>query len=230
MTKTHFSSQSGLGLPVIIVIIAVLAILAGVAVPKFFASQTETPAGEEHEEDMTMREGTGPAVPSQEMCHAQCRDQYGGSGSPGFDACIRACGAGAEISGGGGLAGEGAEEIGEATSGQGEEVPAPSTSTPTPGTTSPEPSSPSQPPTVSVMNVTIQNFAYNPKTLTIPAGTTVTFTNMDSVGHTATQDGGGFDTGMIAPGQFQSVIFSESGTYAYHCTPHPGMKATIIVE
>lgn len=79
-------------------------------------------------------------------------------------------------------------------------------------------------------SIEIKNFAFSPKTITIKKGTKVTFTNQDSVGHTATADDGGFDTGLLAKGESGSVTFDEAGTYSYHCTPHPNMKATIVVE
>ena len=76
----------------------------------------------------------------------------------------------------------------------------------------------------------IKNFAFGPKTLTVKKGTTVVWTNQDSVGHTATADDGSFDTGLLAKGESGSVTFDKVGTFSYHCTPHPYMKATIIVE
>ena len=80
------------------------------------------------------------------------------------------------------------------------------------------------------LNVEIKNFAFGPKTLTVKKGTTITFTNQDSVGHTATADDGSFDTGLLAKGESGSATFDKAGTYTYHCTPHPYMKATIVVE
>lgn len=79
-------------------------------------------------------------------------------------------------------------------------------------------------------SVEIKDFAFGPKTLTVKKGTTVTWTNQDSVSHTATADNGSFDTGLLAKGESGSVTFDKVGTFAYHCTPHPNMKATIIVQ
>jgi hypothetical protein len=58
----------------------------------------------------------------------------------------------------------------------------------------------------------------------------VTWTNGDGVGHTATADGGSFDTGTIGGGGSDSVTFSTAGTFAYHCTIHPAMTGTISVQ
>ncbi len=77
--------------------------------------------------------------------------------------------------------------------------------------------------------VTISGFAFSPASLTITAGTTVTWTNQDSATHTATADDGSWDTGDIAQGASASVTFDTPGTYTYHCTIHPNMVATITV-
>jgi len=77
--------------------------------------------------------------------------------------------------------------------------------------------------------VTIQNMAFSPASLTIKVGDKVTWTNQDSVGHSATADDNSFDTGVIAQGQSGSNTFSKAGTYTYHCSVHPSMHGTIIV-
>lgn len=84
--------------------------------------------------------------------------------------------------------------------------------------------------TESSTEVTIENFSYSPATITIKAGDTVTWTNNDSVAHTATADDESFDTGLLEKGQSTSVTFDTPGTYTYHCTPHPNMKGTVVVE
>jgi plastocyanin len=78
--------------------------------------------------------------------------------------------------------------------------------------------------------VTVQNFAYSPATLTVKVGDKVTWTNQDSAGHSATADDGSFDTGVLEQGQSGSITFSKAGTYVYHCSVHPNMKATVIVK
>lgn len=83
---------------------------------------------------------------------------------------------------------------------------------------------------VSQNEIEIKDFAFSPETLTVKVGDKVTWTNRDSVGHTATADDGSFDTSILSTGQSGSVTFDKAGTYAYHCTPHPKMKATIIVQ
>ncbi len=78
--------------------------------------------------------------------------------------------------------------------------------------------------------VTIQNFAFSPATITVKAGDSVTWTNQDSAGHSATADDNSFDTGVLPQGQSKSITFSKAGTYTYHCSVHPNMKATVIVQ
>lgn len=78
--------------------------------------------------------------------------------------------------------------------------------------------------------VSIANLAYDPATVTVNVGDSVTWTNNDSVGHTATADGGSFDTGSIAGGQSDSVTFTAAGSFPYHCTIHPQMTGTVVVQ
>jgi len=77
-------------------------------------------------------------------------------------------------------------------------------------------------------HVTIAGFAYSPNPVTVNVGDTVTWTNNDGVGHTAT--GSGFDTGTISAGASKSVTFDSAGTFAYHCTIHPSMTGTVVVR
>jgi plastocyanin len=79
-------------------------------------------------------------------------------------------------------------------------------------------------------SVTIEGFAFDPAGLTIDVGDTVTWTNGDQVAHTATANGGAFDTGTIAGGAADSVTFDTAGTFAYHCTIHATMTGTITVR
>lgn len=80
-------------------------------------------------------------------------------------------------------------------------------------------------------NVTIQNFAFHPSSLTVKAGTKVTFTNEDTTPHTTTATSTkGFDSGALSKGQSYTMTFTKPGTYSYICTIHPYMKGTIIVK
>jgi len=70
---------------------------------------------------------------------------------------------------------------------------------------------------------------YSPKTFTVRAGTTVTWFNGDTMIHTVTSDAGLFNSGNLAPGQYDEHRFDQPGTYTYKCTPHPTMTGTIVV-
>ena len=79
-------------------------------------------------------------------------------------------------------------------------------------------------------SVTISDFKYAPESITVGVGTTVTWTNDGPTAHTATADDGTFDTGNLVKGASRSYKFTKAGTFKYHCTPHPFMKATVTVS
>jgi LPXTG-motif cell wall-anchored protein len=81
----------------------------------------------------------------------------------------------------------------------------------------------------STSSVTIRDFEFDPKGITVSVGTTVTWTNEGPTAHTATADGGTFDTGNLVKGASGSYKFTKAGKYDYHCTPHPYMKASVTV-
>ncbi len=84
---------------------------------------------------------------------------------------------------------------------------------------------------VMASSVAIQNFAFSPTTIKVKKGTTVTWTNNDSVGHTVTAtSGGGFDSGTLDSGQSYSFTFTAAGTFSYKCNIHPDMMGTVIVQ
>ncbi len=78
--------------------------------------------------------------------------------------------------------------------------------------------------------VEIKDYAFTPPTLTIAAGATVTWTNADSVAHTATASDGSFDSGNLNPGQTFADTFPTPGTHPYVCQYHAGMQGTIVVQ
>jgi plastocyanin len=79
--------------------------------------------------------------------------------------------------------------------------------------------------------VEIEDFSYNPQTLTVKVGDMVTWKNRDSVGHTVTSDDGiTLDSELLNRDEEFSYVFSEAGTYSYYCAPHPRMKGTIVVQ
>jgi len=78
--------------------------------------------------------------------------------------------------------------------------------------------------------VNIQNFSFSVASLSIASGTMVTWTNNDNTAHTVTADDGSFDSGNIAPGHTYSRTFASAGSFSYHCSIHPMMKAAVVVN
>jgi plastocyanin len=78
--------------------------------------------------------------------------------------------------------------------------------------------------------VTIKDFAFAPATLEVAAGTTVTWTNQDSTSHTVVADDGSFKSDPLGTGATFTQTFATAGTFTYHCSIHPSMKATITVK
>jgi plastocyanin len=78
--------------------------------------------------------------------------------------------------------------------------------------------------------VVLKNFAFNPATVTIKVGESVTWTNQDSANHTVAADKGEFQSSQLANGATFSFKFDKAGTYAYHCSIHPSMKGTVVVQ
>jgi plastocyanin len=78
--------------------------------------------------------------------------------------------------------------------------------------------------------VEIRNFTFQPSTLRVPAGATVTWVNRDDVVHTSTSDAGVWDSPSLSTNATYSRTFGAAGQFPYHCTPHPNMQARIVVE
>lgn len=80
------------------------------------------------------------------------------------------------------------------------------------------------------VKVAITNYKFAPASLTVKAGTKVTFTNNDQTAHTATADSGGFDTGTINTGKSATITLTKSGVNPYHCSFHAFMTGKIAVQ
>lgn len=129
-------------------------------------------------------------------------------------------------------------------------TPSPASTTPTPTTTptmtptpTPKPTTvrtPTPTPTpdlivqeAAIHTVTIQNFAFTPSSVTAKRGDIVVFRNMDSTTHTVTSaTRGAFESGSLATGAQWTFATANMapGTYAYHCSIHPSMQGTIIIQ
>jgi len=82
---------------------------------------------------------------------------------------------------------------------------------------------------VATDSVAIKNFAFSPATVTVTAGSTVVWTNDDSIQHDITFNGGGIASGVLNHNDTFSHTFPTAGTYHYICSIHPFMHGTVIV-
>jgi plastocyanin len=81
---------------------------------------------------------------------------------------------------------------------------------------------------VATNSINIVNFAFTPQTITIKLGSTVTWTNSDSVTHNPV--GADFNANNISQGQTFKHTFNTAGTFDYHCSIHPEMTGKVIVQ
>jgi plastocyanin len=87
-----------------------------------------------------------------------------------------------------------------------------------------------QAPSTAGAAVRIEAFAYQPSTLTVSRGQTVTWVNRDGAAHTVTDARGGFASKRLARGGRYSRRFDRAGRYAYLCALHPGMRGAVTVK
>lgn len=85
-------------------------------------------------------------------------------------------------------------------------------------------------PSAATHAVAANDDTFEPKTLTIQPGATVTWTNRGQHAHTVTFEGVGVDSADIQPGGSFSATFPHAGTYNYYCRHHKDMRATIVVS
>ena len=78
--------------------------------------------------------------------------------------------------------------------------------------------------------VKIDNFSFGPQTLTVPVGSTVTWTNRDDIPHTSVSTDGLFKSKVMDTDEKFSYTFAKAGTYAYYCSIHPKMTGQVVVK
>ena len=81
--------------------------------------------------------------------------------------------------------------------------------------------------------VIIRNFAFTPAQINVRAGTKVTWVNCGAPGdaaHTSTSDGGVWASPLLEPGATFTQDFATSGSFPFHCEPHPSMTGTVTVN
>jgi len=84
--------------------------------------------------------------------------------------------------------------------------------------------------TGSAAEVKIDNFSFGPETITVAAGTTVTWTNRDDIPHTVVSTDGVFKSKVRDTDEKFSYTFDKPGTYAYFCSVHPKMTGKVVVQ
>jgi plastocyanin len=98
----------------------------------------------------------------------------------------------------------------------------PAKPSPAAGKDMPTPSTPNQ--------VMVENFSFQPGTLTVKAGTTVTWVNHDDEPHTVNENNKTFKSGTLDTDAKFSYKFTSPGTFSYFCSLHPRMTGQIIVK
>jgi plastocyanin len=79
--------------------------------------------------------------------------------------------------------------------------------------------------------IVIKNFAFDPATLTVSPGATVTVKNEDTATHTVTANDKSFDTGNVASGATRTFTApGKPGSYQYICSIHTYMQGTLTVK
>ena len=79
--------------------------------------------------------------------------------------------------------------------------------------------------------INIDNFVFSPETLTVAAGTKVTFTNRDDIPHTVVSQATPpiFRSHALDTDEFYTYVFDKPGSYPYFCSLHPHMQGTVVV-
>jgi plastocyanin len=80
------------------------------------------------------------------------------------------------------------------------------------------------------LEVKIDNFSFGPVELTVPVGTTVTWTNRDDIPHTVVSTEGVFKSKVLDTDEKFSFTFSKAGSYPYFCSIHPKMTGKVVVQ
>src|SRR5271154_5026962 len=85
-------------------------------------------------------------------------------------------------------------------------------------------------PQAKTMEVKIDNFKFGPEALTVPVGTTVTWTNRDDIPHTVVSTDGVSKSKVLDTDEKFSFTFAKAGTFDYFCSIHPKMVGKVVVQ
>lgn len=97
----------------------------------------------------------------------------------------------------------------------------------------PAPEAIAPPQALMTQTVTVRDFEFVPATVTIPRGTSIVWNFQGPAPHTSTADPSSpvqWDSGTMQAGGSYRMTFNTPGTFPYHCTIHPNMRGTIIVQ
>ena len=81
--------------------------------------------------------------------------------------------------------------------------------------------------------IVVRDFSFQPTEIRVKQGGKVIWVNCSASGdpaHTSTADGGAWDSPTLAPGAAYGRTFDQAGSFPYHCSPHPFMTGTVVVE
>ena len=85
-------------------------------------------------------------------------------------------------------------------------------------------------PSAATAAVKIDNFSFEPQTLTVTVDTTVTWTNRDDIPHTSVSTDGVWKSKVMDTDERFSYTFTKAGTYSYFCSVYPKMTGQIVVK
>jgi len=80
------------------------------------------------------------------------------------------------------------------------------------------------------VEIKIDNFVFSPNTLTVPAGSTIHWTNHDDIPHNVVSEDKSFKSKVMDTDEGFSYTFAKPGTYTYFCSIHPKMTGKIVVQ
>ena len=81
-----------------------------------------------------------------------------------------------------------------------------------------------------VVSIEMRQQSFIPEKAVVKPGSTVMWTNGDTIPHSVTANDGSFDSGSILPGQSFKWVANANGDVAYHCIYHPSMTATLTLQ
>lgn len=85
-------------------------------------------------------------------------------------------------------------------------------------------------PAAGTVFVGIRDTFFTPETVTVMLHKSVRWTNEGALQHTVVADSAPWQSGLLAPTVWFEVLFDSAGGFTYHCSQHPGMTGTVVVQ